>query len=99
MLCAFRKKQTQPICHFRRAMDQSALKILYLDQNKWIDLARAVKFLKAHPDHRVVLEALVSEANAGHIAIPLTASNIYETHKIDNKERRDQLAWVQATLS
>ncbi len=75
------------------------MKIVYLDQNKWIDLARAVKTPACYPKQRAALEVLVGEANAGRVVVPLTASNIYETHKIANQERRDHLAWVQATLS
>jgi hypothetical protein len=42
---------------------------------------------------------LVEESNAGRLLVPLTATNLYETHKIDIQERREHLAWVQATLS
>jgi hypothetical protein len=75
------------------------VKIVYLDQNKWVELARAAKFPAEHPEARVVLEVLVREAEAGRLAVPLTNSNIYETHKITKLERRVDLAYVQATLS
>ena len=75
------------------------MQILYLDQNKWIELARAVKSPHDFPAEYAVLEALVREANAGRLLVPLTATNLYETHKINMPERRKHLAWVQATLS
>lgn len=75
------------------------MRVVYLDQNKWIDIARAVKAPSEFPAEYRVLEALAAFAEAGKIAIPLTSSNLYETHKIANAERRRHLAWVQATLS
>ena len=75
------------------------MKILYLDQNKWIELARAQKAPDNYPEQYAVLATLVAEANAGRLVVPLTETNQYETQKIDLKERREHLAWVQATLS
>jgi len=73
--------------------------ILYLDQNKWIELARAQKAPDDYPEHYAILAMLVAEANAGRLVVPLTEANQYETQKIGSKERREHLAWVQATLS
>ncbi len=75
------------------------MKILYLDQNKWIELAQGQKSATDFPAQREVLAFLVEEANAGRLVIPLTATNLYETHKINKQERRDHLAWIQSTLS
>lgn len=55
------------------------VKILYLDQNKWIELAHAVKSPEDFPAQRKVLEALVEESNAGRLLVPLTSTNLYET--------------------
>jgi hypothetical protein len=74
-------------------------KILYLDQNKWIDLARAVKNPDGYTEHYVVLEKLVEGAKAGRLIVPLTQTNIYETHKISDASRRHDLAFTQVTLS
>lgn len=74
-------------------------KIVYLDQNKWIDLARAVKYPDEEPGMRAVLEWLIEELKAGRVVIPLTATNIFETHKINNVERRLDLAHIQTTMS
>lgn len=74
-------------------------KIVYLDQNKWIDLARAVAAPEDHPEDRTLLEFLCAKVEAGQIRLPLTASNLYETHKLNNPEQRFNLAYTQATLS
>ena len=75
------------------------MQIVYLDQNKWIDLARAVHQPTEYPAQRKVLEAIVQKANAKQLALPLTTTNVYETHKINDPQRRQDLAYVQATLS
>jgi hypothetical protein len=74
-------------------------RIIYLDQNKWIDLARAVKYPDEKPEMRSVLEWLMEELKTGRITIPLTATNIFETHKVNVAERRFDLAHTQATMS
>ncbi len=38
------------------------MRIVYLDQNKWIDLARAVKYPAENPEVRAILELLCQEA-------------------------------------
>ena len=73
--------------------------ILYLDQNAWIALARAQKAPDAHPEMYVVLAMLVEAAGGGALSVPLSFTNIYETNKINDLERRKHLAWVQCTLS
>jgi hypothetical protein len=73
--------------------------IVYLDQNKWIDLARAVKDHDREPEIFRVLEALIQAAKDHSVLFPLTATNLYETQKINDPDRRHHLAWVQATLS
>jgi hypothetical protein len=75
------------------------VKILYLDQNKWVELAQGQKSPADFPARREVLAFLVAEANAGRLVVPLTSTNLYETRKINIPERRDHLAWVQSTLS
>lgn len=75
------------------------MRIIYLDQNKWIDLCRAVYRPAEYPRLRVVLELLCQKAKSRQIAVPLASANIYETHKISNPKRRYKLAYVQSTLS
>lgn len=77
----------------------TAVRIVYLDQNKWIDLARAVKNPTENPEVRAILEFLCTAAEAGRLILPLTATNIYETHKRNAPASRFDLAYTQATLS
>ena len=74
-------------------------RILYLDQNKWIEIARAIKDPDSHQEIYSVLELLVQATNKGELLIPLSGANIYETHKVNDPLRRGHLAWVQASLS
>jgi len=75
------------------------VKIVYLDQNKWIDLARAVKSPKAHPVLRELLEAICEKIKTDELLFPLSASNLYETYKINRAEQRFDLAMTQVALS
>jgi hypothetical protein len=75
------------------------VRIVYLDQNKWIELARAAKHPAQHPDLQPLLDRVVKEVSACHLALPLTSTNIYETFKIKDPERREYLARLQAALS
>jgi hypothetical protein len=73
-------------------------KIVYLDQNKWIALAKAAKNPEEESEARSALEFLINERRAGRVLLPLTATNVYETHKINNPERRFDLAYCMTTL-
>lgn len=73
--------------------------VVYLDQNKWIELARAVKHPADYPAQHELLVAIAREVEAGRLILPLTAANIYETHKINDPQRRHDLAILQATAS
>lgn len=74
-------------------------RIIYLDQNKWIELARAEKFPNEYPDQFSLLQKLIAKTQAAEILFPLSATNIYETYKINDPERRKSLAFLQARLS
>lgn len=73
--------------------------IVYLDQNKWIDLARAAVSPAEHPELRKVLECLCDKASRAEVRLPLTWANTLETHKINRLEQRFHLAYTQVTLS
>ncbi len=79
--------------------DGRASTVVYLDQNKWIDLARAATAPADHPELRAILELLCSKVTAGEIILPLTSSNIFETHKINRVDQRFHLAYTQVVLS
>ncbi|MFZ1429266.1 MAG: hypothetical protein WAS21_21115 [Geminicoccaceae bacterium] len=73
--------------------------IVYLDQNKWIELARAVKYPADYPAQHALFVAIAQEIQTGRLILPLTAANIYETHKTNDTQRRHELAVLQATAS
>ncbi len=73
-------------------------KVVYLDQNKWIELAQAAKAPKDYPVARGILEILCAAVEAGSVRLPLTSTNIYETHKVNRREQRWDLAYTQTTL-
>jgi hypothetical protein len=75
------------------------MKILYLDQNKWVDLARARKNPASHPENHALLERLVSEVDAGRLCIPLNDTLIYETYKRGDPQQRRDVALVQSRIS
>ncbi|PJT27206.1 hypothetical protein CN884_02060 [Ochrobactrum sp. 30A/1000/2015] len=77
----------------------SSPSILYLDQNMWIAVAQGVKDPGRYPEAYAVVELLVALGMAGEFTIPLSFTNIYETHKVNDPDRRAHLAWVQASLS
>jgi hypothetical protein len=73
------------------------MRIVFLDQNKWIDLARGM-IDGAHPA-RPVFKKLLAEVNAGNIICPLTITQILETAKRSDLRTRTDVATVQAALS
>lgn len=77
----------------------SRQKVLYLDQNAWIALARGAWDKAEHPADHAALVVVGEAVKAGHIIVPLSFTNIYETMKIDLPVRRAHLAHVLATVS
>lgn len=75
------------------------MQIIYLDQNHWIHLARAWKTPDKHEAIANIGAKLSTAVEAGRICLPLTAANIYETYKIYDATRREDLAIVQSSLS
>lgn len=75
------------------------MRIVYLDQNKWIELAKSAKEPDKYPELATLLHTMIKDVQAGGLILPLTLSNIYETHKINDASRRHDLASLQALLS
>ncbi|MCV3238736.1 hypothetical protein [Mesorhizobium sp. ZC-5] len=88
-----------PLNSVRRKQDGRISTIIYLDQNKWIDLARAATAPSENPELRKVLEHLCAEVEARRVLLPLTTTNLIETQKINRSEQRFHLAYTQVTLS
>lgn len=80
-----------------RAM--SARRILYLDQNAWIALAKGAWDAAAFPAEHAALTTVVRALQADHLMVSLSFANIYETAKVNDPIRRFHLAHVQSTIS
>lgn len=67
--------------------------IVYLDQNKWIELARIVNGRETSERAKVILYALDAAIESGCI-LPLSAMHYMETARISNVERKARLGAV-----
>jgi hypothetical protein len=75
------------------------MRVLFLDQNKWIDIARVAKGNFPLEPLRSVYERLCEDVERGSIIAPLTVSHIIETAKRNDVLSRMDVANVQARLS
>lgn len=73
------------------------MRVLFFDQNKWIDLARGMK--DASHAARPVFEKLRAEVEARRAICPLTITQILETAKRNDLRTRTDVATAQAILS
>lgn len=73
------------------------MRVIFLDQNKWIDLARGMK----DPSHAAapVFQQLRQQVEAGRVICPLTITQILETAKRNDLRTRTDVATAQAVLS
>ncbi|MFB7881873.1 hypothetical protein [Brevundimonas diminuta] len=78
---------------------ETSPKLLYLDQNAWIALARGAWDKAAYPEQHAALVRVIGGIQSGRIMTPLSFTNIYETAKINNPDRRAHLAGVQSSMS
>jgi hypothetical protein len=62
--------------------------IVYLDQNKWIDLAKALYRADAKPKERENVESLKRAVDAGHLRFPVSEVHLMEAYRIGDRERR-----------
>ena len=73
--------------------------VIYLDQNKWIDLARAYHDRPGGSQYKSVLQKIIDAVESKKAILPLSAQHIIETRKELNFERRKRLAKVMAEIS
>lgn len=73
--------------------------IVYLDQNKWIELARVQSGAIDSGATAELYAQLVSAVESGHVLFPLSASHVLETSKRNDPISRGHLAETQAKLS
>ena len=74
-------------------------RLIYLDQNAWVKLAKGAWDKKRYQREHAELTKVVDLVQSGSIRIPLTFTNIYETSKVNVMRRRANLARTQAILS
>jgi hypothetical protein len=74
-------------------------KLLYLDQNKWIDLGRAHYGHKKGEPFRNALTAVRKAVGAGRIVVPFSGVNILEMDADHDPGRRERLARFMVDLS
>lgn len=74
-------------------------RLLYLDQNAWVALARGASDKASFPREHATLSKVIEGVQSQAIIVPLSFSNIYETAKINNPERRTNMALTQAMIS
>jgi hypothetical protein len=75
------------------------MKTIYLDQMKWIDLARAATGHPLGVDYVGCLEVFQRAVDDGRARFPLSAAHYYETSKQHNIQRRVDVATVMTRLS
>lgn len=73
--------------------------VIFLDQNKWIDLSRVEAGKHSTSELAKLYEELVTAVEAGQVIFPLTVSHILETSKRNDPTSRGHVATVQARLS
>lgn len=73
--------------------------IVYLDQNKWIDLARARVGRADGQKHQAVLEKITEVVSQGKAVFPLSWLHFVETRKKRDLKKRRELAEVMAEIS
>lgn len=72
---------------------------VYLDENKWIDLARAVS---GHPQgerFKTVAMMVAAAVGRGEASFPLSAGHMFETWKQKSGRRRHDVATTMLTIS
>lgn len=74
-------------------------RLVYLDQNAWVTLAKGSWDKERYPKEHAALTKVVGMVRSGSITIPLSFTNIYETSKVNVPRRRANLARTQAVLS
>ncbi len=74
-------------------------RLVYLDQNHWINLARAAVHKPEGAEYRDVLHAFRQARASGRAVFPLSLTHFMETLKITNHRRRLDVAAVMEELS
>lgn len=74
-------------------------KTIFLDQNAWISLTQGASNREKFPRENAALVKIVECVASNEFIVPLTFANIYETSKINDRDRREKIALTQAHIS
>lgn len=74
-------------------------RLVYLDQNAWVALAKGSWDKERYTAEHVALTRVIGMVRSGSIAVPLSFANIYETLKINVPHRRANMARAQSVIS
>ncbi|MGD2087345.1 MAG: hypothetical protein PVH61_14265 [Candidatus Aminicenantes bacterium] len=72
---------------------------IYLDQNKWIDLANSILNPNKYPKYVKVADLVKKKVNSGEWVIPISMIHFLETKSRRNNESRKKLSGVMADIS
>lgn len=75
------------------------MEVLFLDQNKWIELARVRTGAVSSGPSYIAYAELHEAVDRGRVVAPLTVAHILETSKRNDQTSRAHVAEVQASLS
>lgn len=73
--------------------------LVYLDQNKWIELARCIHGKETDPSRRSAADGIVRAAASGEAKFPLSAVHYVELARVSNAARRERLGSVMYDIS
>lgn len=73
--------------------------IIYLDQNKWIDLAKAILNPTDNPNYVEVSNLVLEKIENGEWIFPLSTLHVWETGSRAEEESRKKLVSVMAKIS
>lgn len=74
-------------------------KIVYLDQNIWINLAQVYYGVKNDVDSLNLCKIILQKLESDDLIIPLSVVHLIEAHHIQNNERRDRLIEFMLKIS
>lgn len=74
-------------------------RIVYLDQNAWVALAKGTWDKERYPQEHAALTKVVGLVQSGSATLPLSFANLYETFKVNVPHRRANLARTQSLIS
>lgn len=78
---------------------QEMSRIVYLDQNAWVALARGSWDKTEFSLEHAALTKVMERVRTNEIMVPLSFANIYETAKINDPVRRATMARAQSLIS